>query len=176
MRRLLTLIAVSVALLGPAAAQTKPSTPPQSTGRGDPVTLFETTDATMNAAIAEANASLSLFLVNAFTADGRGLPSAMLKVALPTASQGGNEVIWVANLSRTATGFSGTLANAPVDLGPLREGDYVEFQASQISDWGWRSATGLLHGHYTTRVIAGLPGNAHLWDLLEPDPIPGTWQ
>lgn len=164
------------AVAAPALSQTKPDDRPQNLGQPDPVTLFENTDETMNAAIAEANASLPLFLTHAFSADGLGLPSAMLKVAIPAASQGGDEVIWVSGLSRIPTGFAGYLANAPVDLGDLREGDYVEFDASQISDWALRSPSGQLFGHYTTRVIADLPGNGHLWQLLEPHPIPTDWR
>ena len=87
-----------------------------------------------------------------------------------------DEIIWVQGLTQTQTGFAGYLANAPVDLGPLRQGDYVEFQASQINDWAIRAPSGRLHGHYTTRVIAAMPGNAYLWDLLEPDPIPPEWR
>ncbi|MEO1240104.1 MAG: DUF2314 domain-containing protein [Pseudomonadota bacterium] len=157
-----------------AVAQTKPA--PQSPDQGDPVTLFDDADATMNAAISEAVATLPIFLANAMTTDGFGLPSAMLKVAMPTVSGGGDEIIWVEGISQTSTGFAGYLANAPVDLGPLRHGDYVEFQAAQINDWGIRSPSGRLFGHYTTRVIAGLPGNAHIWDLLEPSPIPPDWR
>ena len=130
----------------------------------------------MNAAIADAVATLPLFLANAFTTDESGLPTAMLKIAMPMANSGGNEVIWVNGLSRTSGGFGGYLANAPVDLGPLRQGDFVEFDASQINDWAIRAPSGRLYGHYTTRVIAGLPGNAHLWELLEPDPVPPEWR
>lgn len=173
MLRILTIMA-ALFLAGSAVAQTKPA--PQPSSQGDPVTLFEDTDATMNAAMAEAVSTLPIFLANAMTTDGRGVATAMLKVSMTTVAGGGNEVIWVSGIRQTVTGYGGYLANAPVDLGTLREGDYVEFQAAQISDWGIRSPSGLLYGHYTTRVIAGLPGNAHIWDMLEPDPIPPEWR
>ena len=173
MIRIVALLA-ALALTQPVLAQGKPGDQPS--GQGDPVTFFDGQDQTMNAAIAEALATLPLFLDRAFTTDGFGLPTSMLKVAMPVASGGGNEIIWVQGLTQTQTGFAGYLANAPVDLGPLRQGDYVEFHASQINDWAIRAPSGRLHGHYTTRVIAAMPGNAYLWDLLEPDPIPPEWR
>jgi len=170
----LCLMILILGLTHPLMAQVKPGDQPQS--QGDPVTYFDRTDEVMNAAIAEARATLPVFLSQGFTTDGFGLPTTMLKVAIPVASGDGNEIIWVDGLSRTSRGFAGYLANAPVDLGALQLGDYVEFSQAQINDWGIQSPNGRLYGHYTTRVIAGLPGNAHLWDLLEPDTVPPEWR
>ena len=169
MIRVLSALLVVLAFGVAATAQTKPDARPPE--QGDPVTEFAPGDVVMNAAIAEANATLPLFLTYGFTD-----PTAMLKVAMPMVTTNADEIIWVEGLSRTATGFAGYLANAPVDLGALRRGDYVEFEASQINDWGLRSADGRLYGHYTTRVIADLPGNASMWQSLMPDPVPNTWR
>lgn len=177
MKRILVCLVV-VALGSAALAQTKPAPGPQAPhqDQDDGVTYFDDGDATMNAAVAEARATLDLFLTHAITPQGQGIPTAMLKVAFPAQSRGGDEIIWVEALSRTATGFGGYLANQPVDMGPLRHGDYVEFGAQQINDWGLDAPSGQLYGHFTTRVIAAIPGNAHIWDLLVPDPIPTDWR
>lgn len=170
MTRLILLLGL-LALAAPVHAQPKPAPAPQA----DPITLFSDSDEAMNAATAEAVSTLPLFFTHAMGPDGRALPLTALKVAM-SAVGGGQEVIWVSDVSRTATGFGGYLANAPADLGALREGDYVEFSESQIRDWSYRDATGLRYGHYTTRVIAALPGNEYLWPLLSTDPIPAGWR
>lgn len=166
LRLMVLIVALGVA---PLWAQTKPD------AQGDPITSFEEQDAVMNAAMAEAASTLPLFLLSAMTTDGQGLPTAMLKVAMPAVG-GGTEVIWVDGIARTATGFTGYLANQPHYLGPLSRGDFVEFSRDMIADWAITSPTGRLYGHYTTRVIARLPGNEYLWDVLEPQPLPPGWQ
>ncbi len=142
-------------------------------GDGDEITLFEADDAVMNAAIAEAQASLPRFLQETL---GRAV-DATVKVAFQTFPRDvGNEIIWVRDISQRADGsFTGFLDNAPVNLGDWREGTQVQFTQEMIEDWSLVSPNGRLWGNYTTRVIAAMPGNGYLWDYMEPSPLPPGW-
>jgi uncharacterized protein YegJ (DUF2314 family) len=145
----------------------------------DPVTNYADDDATMNAAIAEAQATLALFLANALDADGAGLYGTGVKVAIPTVRKAGNEHIWVTPFRLLDDGtLSGNLANRPNDLGPLREGDEVTFTQGQISDWSLSTFSGQMYGNYTSRVMfaAGAFGAASFDQLFMADPVPTEWQ
>jgi uncharacterized protein YegJ (DUF2314 family) len=137
---------------------------------------FDTNDPTMNAAVREAQRSLPLFLRNAVSG-GESLDGAGVKVALPSAS-GGEEVIWVGPFVENENGlFGGFLANEPIDLPGRTLGSPILFEQSQIEDWSWTGADGLVYGNYTTRVMAAtglLPTDS--FATLSPDPIPPGWR
>lgn len=124
---------------------------------GDPVIPFSENDSVMNAAIAEAQASLPLFLANTLAADGSGPDGGYLKVDFPVnAADVTSEVIWVGPfLAQDAENYVGLLANAPVHMGGLALYDRVSFTNDMIVDWSLQSDTGQRYGDYTTRVIIG---------------------
>jgi uncharacterized protein YegJ (DUF2314 family) len=157
---------LALALATPVAAQ-------------DPVTNYTQNDAVMNAAIAEAQASLPLFLANALDAEGVGRDGTGVKVAIPTVQQQGHEHIWVTPFRLWDDGtLSGYLANQPNDLGPLREGDQVDFTQDQISDWSLFRDDGMMWGNYTSRVMhgSGAFGGTPFEDIFMADPVPAEWR
>jgi uncharacterized protein YegJ (DUF2314 family) len=145
----------------------------------DPVTNFTDDDATMNAAIAQAQASLPLFLANALDGEQVGRDGTGVKVAIATMAGTGDEHIWVTPFRMWEDGtLSGYLANAPVDLGPLRQGDRVDFAQTQISDWSLFAPDGKMWGNYTSRVMhaAGAFGDTPFDDIFTAEPVPLDWQ
>jgi uncharacterized protein YegJ (DUF2314 family) len=142
----------------------------------DGIELFDGFDVTMNAAIAEAQASVPLFLDAVL--DEFGISQAgSVKVAFQTFPEDvGMEIIWVTGFRRLPDGtFEGFLNNQPFNLGDWSQGDLVSFPLEAIEDWSLAAPEGL-YGNYTTRVIAAQPGNEHLWQSLTPDPLPAEWQ
>lgn len=166
--RALRLAALVLCLAGPAGAE-------------DATINYAENDATMDAAIADARATLPIFLRNALDAKGVSLDDALVKVALPTepGSPTSDEHIWVAPFARLQDGsFSGLLANEPVNLGPLRAGDRIDFTEDMISDWHFNAPTGRYWGSYTSRVMydAGAFGDTPFDQLFEADPVPPDWR
>jgi uncharacterized protein YegJ (DUF2314 family) len=143
----------------------------------DPVTKHETGDPAMDAAIAEAKGSLDRVFAVAMNAEGQVHPAVYLKVAVPVT--GGDvevENIWVNEAVEGASGFSATLANAPVYI-DAGLGDQITFAKDSIVDWSV-SDNGKLYGNYTTRVQ--LPQmdaqtRASLSAQLSADPLPDGW-
>lgn len=138
-------------------------------------------DAAMEAAIADARATLPIFLRNALDAEGVSLDDALVKVELPTepGSPTSAEHIWVAPFARMPDGsYAGLLANEPVNLGALQVGDRVDFTEAMISDWHFTAPSGRYWGSYTSRVMyeAGAFGDTPFDQLFEPDPVPPDWQ
>ena len=144
----------------------------------DPTFDFAETDPAMSGAIAEARATLPLFLDHALNAKGASVPEAMIKVGLPTQS-GSVEHIWIAPFSRKEDGsFVGYLANEPANLGKLRQGDAVGFTADMVSDWHLFTETGTAWGSFTSRVMfdAGLFGDTPFEQVFEKNPVPADWR
>lgn len=164
---------LSCLLLAPPAFAQKADPVPQAP---EGLELFDATDAAMNAAIAQAQASLPLFFAQVFDANGVAQRGSV-KVSFTTFPDNvGQEIIWVGNLRRLPDGsFSGTLNNQPFNLGDWQIGTPVSFTLDQIEDWSHPSAQGNL-GNFTTRVIAALPGNGHIWSSLANEPIPAGWR
>jgi uncharacterized protein YegJ (DUF2314 family) len=159
-------LTLSLLLATPVAAQ-------------DPVTNYSDADPAMNAAIAQAQKSLPIFLANALDFEKIGLDGTGVKVAIPTVSREGHEHIWVTPFRMWEDGtMAGFLANAPADLGTLSEGDQVDFTTDQISDWSVISPEGLLYGNYTSRVMHGTGafGDTPFDQIFAADPIPPDWQ
>lgn len=145
----------------------------------DPITPYAADDTAMNAAIAAAQQTLSAFLANALDAEGIGRDGTGVKVAMPTVSGTlEQEHIWVTPFRLWPDGsLSGYLANEPVDLGALKQGDRVDFPANQISDWSVLSPEGLLYGNYTSRVMhgSGAFGATPFDQIFTADPVPYDW-
>lgn len=161
-------LAAGLVLAAPALAQ-------------DDVIAFAPDDAAMVAAIAEARSTLPLFLAHALDGEGYGVEGAVVKVGLPArgATEMAVEHIWITPFAREAEGgFIGLLANAPVDLGDLREGDRVEFTADMISDWHLTAPSGRYWGSYTSRVMheAGAFGDTPFEQIFETEPVPQDWR
>ncbi|MFM7336556.1 MAG: DUF2314 domain-containing protein [Tabrizicola sp.] len=167
-KRLLLAALVAVALALPVAAQ-------------DATINYEQDDAAMNAAIAEAQATLPMFLANALDAEGNGSDMALVKVGFPTVDGSAAEVehIWVAPFARREDGsFTGLLANDPVALGDLSEGDQVDFAQSMISDWHLTAPSGRYWGSFTSRVMydQGAFGDTPFDQIFEPEAVPADWK
>ena len=147
----------------------------------DPVIQYAPDDAAMEAAIAEARATLPLFLAHGLDANGNGIEGAVLKVGFP--AQGTTDMsvehIWVSPFARLPEGgFVGLLANEPVDLGDLTVGDRVEFSEQMISDWHVTAEDGLFWGSYTSRVMydAGAFGDTPFEAIFKTEAVPGDWK
>ncbi len=171
MNNLFRITLITLLLATPALAQ-KVEPPAPQPG----LEFFSAGDVTMNAAIAEAQRTLPLFLDHVTGADGQ-IHEGSVKVAFQTfPTDQGVEIIWVSPLSRNADGtFQGRLNNQPFHLGDWQRGDLVTFPESAIEDWSLPSPSGR-YGNYTTRVIAAQPGNGHLFDSLAPSPLPPEWE
>lgn len=147
----------------------------------DPVLNYEKSDDAMNAAIAQAQVTLPLFLANAFDAEGASLDGALLKVGFPTVEGGGMDVehIWVTPFTALDDGtFTGLLANEPVALGTLGAGDQVDFTADMVSDWHMNAPSGLFWGSFTSRVMydQGAFGDTPFDQIFEAEAVPADWQ
>lgn len=141
---------ILLALAGLVLVCGQPQTEAQAQDR---VEYFESDDATMNAAIANARAGLPRFWELYGNREGSDF---MLKVGFP-ASSGGNEHIWVSDVQRGANGLSAVIANEPADVPTLRYGQRASFEEAWISDWAL-THRGVTYGHYTTRVVvASMP-------------------
>ena len=164
-------IALSAAVwISPLSAQKLDFTAP------DRLELFSDTDAEMNAAVSQAQATLPLFLTAVLGEDNVAMGGS-LKVTFQTFPEDvGQEIIWVGDFRRTEDGsFVGYLNNQPVNLGDWELGHEVTFILEDIQDWSLEGEEGLW-GNYTTRVIAAQPGNDHLWGILAEAPIPPDWE
>lgn len=121
----------------------------------DPTVLFETDDPEMTKAIAAAQETLPLFLLNTVDDDGYGPNGGYLKVQFPVGTQPiSNENIWVGPfLALNGADFVGLLANQPEAMPGLNAGDQVSFTYDMIVDWNLDAGGGQYYGDYTTRVV-----------------------
>lgn len=115
----------------------------------DPVIAVEDTDAAMNAAIAEAQATLPQWI-----ALYRDPPEGYFNFAIKFPLEG-VEHIWVAVSAIEGDTFVGRLANAPHAEG-WSYGDSVRVPRSQVSDWAYWDDKGVAHGYRTVRVLFGM--------------------
>lgn len=152
-----------------------PSVFAQTSQGGDRVWGFTSDDAEMNAAIEEGRKYLPEFLAvlrEAGTSDGL-----MVKVALD-ATGGGQEHIWVSDLRFEGDQLKGALANAPNQLGSLRQGSVISIDRARISDWSIATREGMF-GNFTTRVMLPRLEAAQRADvaaMLTRDPVPPAWR
>lgn len=112
----------------------------------DDMAMVEASDARMNAAIAEARATLPDFL-SAYRAGRFERSSFLIKYPL-----GGWEHIWVEVESIDEDAVNGRLANVPAQP-EYRQGQAVRVPLADISDWAYRDEGAVMIGHRTTRVL-----------------------
>lgn len=139
-RFLLTLLAA------PLLAVSLPSTALAQNADADPTVEVASDDPEMDAAIAEAQRTLPVFLA-LLDRPPAGAADFVIKFPL-----GGWEHIWVDNLHLEGDRMIGNLANAPAQKGHAL-GEQVDVSLSEISDWGYRDSGGVMQGHRTTRVL-----------------------
>ncbi|MGP6088067.1 DUF2314 domain-containing protein [Antarctobacter jejuensis] len=134
----------------------------------------------MRAAMEEARTQLDLALSQLTDDKGRIHPALNLKIKIPIQHLDiEEEMLWVDQLSIEDGRYAGTVANAPAYLKGTRLGDAVRFDRAQIVDWSVLDTSGLMYGHYTTRVLLKTlePAQAQaVQDLLTPDPLPEAWR
>lgn len=143
MKRFLIAAAAAVAFAGGAMAA-----PPAPADRPD-IINFDSADAKMNAAIAEAKRTFPDFLT-AYRSGTYDADSFVFKYPL-----GGFEHIWVSFDRIEGDTLVGRLANVPEQPG-FRIGQQVRVPVADISDWAYRGTDGVIVGHRTTRVMLGL--------------------
>ncbi|MFC3078412.1 DUF2314 domain-containing protein [Phenylobacterium terrae] len=109
-------------------------------------------DERMNAAMAEAKASLPQFW-RRFETGTPEYSDFTVKAAMTTVGGQGIEHIWIDVSDRRDGKVTGRLANEPVHLGDeLTLGSEVEVPEAIISDWGYAKGE-VNYGHFTTRVL-----------------------
>ncbi len=133
-------LALSMALpLSPALAQNEDA---------DPMEMVEESDPVMNAAIAEAQATLPEWLA-VLEDPPAGYEYIVFKFPLE-----GWEHIWVENVRRDGDVLVGTLSNNPYNE-KYALGDTVRVNLSDVSDWAYYDERGIAHGHRTTAALFG---------------------
>ncbi len=149
MRNIVRPFALIISLASAAAAQTE-----------DGLSKFSAGDATMNTAIVAAQESLPLFLCEGVDKEGYGPEDSFLKVRVPVESnEMTHEIIWIGPFAAwDGENFAGFLANQPVAMPGLNQGDQLDFTLDMIVDWSWYHPSGATYGHYTTRVIYAQEG------------------
>ena len=105
-------------------------------------------DAEMEAARTQAQRSLPGFL-KLLARPPAGIGGFVIKYPLP-----GPEHIWVSDLRLEGRTLVGILANYPENP-DFTIGQQVRVPLSAVTDWGYRDASGVMQGHFTTRVLIG---------------------
>lgn len=150
---------------------------PAATAQGLP---FHADQEGMRVAIEEARTHLDLVLSQLVDDDDKVHPALNLKIRIPTQHLDiEEEMIWVDHLAIEEDRYAGTIANAPAYLKGTRLGSEVRFDRAQIVDWSVLDTSGLMYGHYTTRVLLQTlePAQAAaVQELLMPDPLPEAWR
>lgn len=111
------------------------------------VTVVESGAAALEAATAEARATLPIFWK---VFDDDAADSYQLKVGLATPN-GATEHIWIYPGGWRDEKVFGILANQPADLVDVAAGDEILVDPARISDWGY-SKGGRLYGAFTQRA------------------------
>jgi uncharacterized protein YegJ (DUF2314 family) len=154
---------------------------PPASSKGDRTVTYETGDAKMDAAVADARRHLPRFWAAHASVPNPPEPMFAVKAALQMQGydEGSNEHIWVGSLRRADGKVTGTLLNEPNDLGPeLKKGSSVSFEESRISDWWILTPQGML-GAYTIRAMLDdlTPEEAaHEKSMLAEHPLPPGWR
>lgn len=114
--------------------------------QGDPLMMVESEDPAMNAAIAQAQATLPEWL--ALLADPpAGSHNFAVKFPLE-----GVEHIWVGGVHREGDVLVGTLSNVPY-LPGWKQGQEVRVPLGDVSDWAYWDAANKAHGYRTVAVM-----------------------
>ena len=119
-----------------------------------PETLFhgEYDESAMDRAMADARKSLGHF--KEVFAAGRGEGHAV-KVAVHDGED--TEHFWLVDIEPSGEGFRGVLGNEPGIVSNVKEGDVLEAQGKDLSDWMYLE-NNKMHGNYTLRIL--MPGMA----------------
>lgn len=119
-------------------------------GEATGVTAVEADDAEIHAAIQQARDSVGEFMARV---SRPGPDDRDFAVKAPFAiAGGGNEHIWITDVSVRDGRLHGKVGNVPVGAVSVRLGDMVSFAKEEISDWMYVSGD-LVVGSYTTRVL-----------------------
>lgn len=145
----------------------------------DPTFDVQRSNAIMQRAYSDVEASLSTFMEHALE-DDLSIVNTMIKVALhaPRPDEPDHdEVIWITPFRKLPNDeWAGVLLNEPRFLPDLHSGDMINFETAQIVDWAWIDADGVFYGSYTQRALAEI-GEVSPDDMppLSRNPIPDGW-
>jgi uncharacterized protein YegJ (DUF2314 family) len=114
-----------------------------------PVVPISGDDPRMKAAVAEARERWPEFLA-AFRSPKPGQQHFAVK--LPITDGKNTEFIWVSVVSIEGGEILGDLANQPVDLRFMKEGDRVRGKLEDLNDWAWLEGQELVGG-FTSKVL-----------------------
>lgn len=115
----------------------------------DQTVLVEAEDREMNAAIAQARATLGQFLkIVAHPPEG----ASGFKLKVKVTDSHGTEHFWVIPFHETTTGFDGTVANDATYVKSVAYGDKISFSRADITDWGY-ILDGKQKGSFTVCVL-----------------------
>ncbi|HKG94006.1 MAG TPA: DUF2314 domain-containing protein [Gemmatimonadaceae bacterium] len=144
-------------------------------GRGNNVVVLPADDPGMNAAKAQAVATVAEFL-RRLSAPGANVASAAVKTALPV--PGGTEHVWLSQIRCEGNEFVGVVDNNPYPDSGVRAGDERRVRQDAISDWKIVEG-GHLVGGFTIRYFRDrMPArqraalDAALPFTIGPEPIP----
>lgn len=122
-------------------------------GEPDFVVKFDKTR--MDAAIAEAKATLDEF-VKALEARTPGTSDFTLKKGFPT-SRGALEFIWISGIRKKGDGFEGEIGNEPVDVASLKVDQTVTLTRAEVVDWMYRRGVETQGGYTIAALVYGTP-------------------
>ena len=84
-----------------------------------------------------------------------------IKTAFHTSQPGGEEHIWVNQLSHSGSSFKGALANEPLDIPGEKFGSPVEVKDADVEDWVIASDGGKkIEGDFSTAVVTKAAGKS----------------
>lgn len=143
------LCAPTLILLLVGAGCGKPASEPEPTANPE-VTDVSENDAEMNRAMQQARDTIADFVERL-----KAPPSPDTIVRLEAQFEGGGntEYIWLRDVAAADGSFSGTIADAPVDVQDVHEGDHVTVPLDRVTDWMVIEGKRLVAGGYTIRVL-----------------------
>jgi uncharacterized protein YegJ (DUF2314 family) len=139
-------------LLIPSGCDDKSAEPEAKVVRrdGQPDYVRSTDDAAMDRAIAKARQTHAQFAsALAKRASGQRGFAVKKPFAVP---QGGQEHIWINDVTWDGSAFHGVIDNEPVDTKAVKQGDRVTVRPQELSDWMYIDGRRVVGG-YTLRVL-----------------------
>jgi uncharacterized protein YegJ (DUF2314 family) len=143
---LLGVAACAVALTACHAQEPKPIRT-----AGGSVMPVKTSDATMNAAIADAQQNLPVFW-SVFDRQAAGFDNYRMKIAFSI--PGGSEAMWIKPTEHHGDDIAGMLVDDSEFRTDLKNGMIVHVKAADVDDWGY-SHSGKMWGNFTTVLLFG---------------------
>lgn len=152
--------------------------------RPDASVLVSTNDERYLAAVAQARASLPLFLEHTLDKKGHSTEGATIKIRFDVPElENSGEQVWATPFRRLKDDrFEVTIINRPSQLTEIGEGSVVTVDYDQITDWSLISSEdGQVWGGYTMRVmltdgVRAPRGARQITDRLTENPIPPDWR